>query len=261
MKTAMDGSAGRRQSARHPVIGICGRTAPVNWLGFDLPVTLLPQMYVDLLDGVGCTPVLLPLLPGIGHIIGRLDGLLLPGGGDVDPARYGAAPHAKTGGVSAEVDQAEMALLEQALATGLPFFGICRGLQVLNVLRGGTLHQYLPDITTDSRHQPAPGTYGTQVLSLRPDSHIARIYGGGTAEVSCYHHQAVDLLGVGLTATAWAKDGIIEAVEAVDHPFALGVQWHADQIGDERPFRAFAEAARCASERPAQRVAAQKSGA
>jgi putative glutamine amidotransferase len=253
MNSAMNGSLGTQQSAGRPVIGICARTAPVTWLKFDMLATLIPQVYVDLLASAGCAPVLLPLQPGIEHIIGRLDGLLLPGGGDVDPALYGATAHPKTGGVSQATDAAELALLEGALSTGLPFFGICRGLQVLNVLRGGTLHQYLPEITGSSGHQPEPGAFGTQSLNLQPGSHIAGIFGGDTAEVSCYHHQSIDQLGTGLVTTAWAKDGIIEAVEAVDHPFAVGVQWHADQIGDERPFLAFAEAARHAATKTAAR--------
>ena len=253
MNSTMNGSLRMLRSDGLPVIGICARTSPVKWLGFEMTATLIPQAYVDLLASAGCTPVLLPVLPRVEQIIDRLDGLLLPGGGDVDPALYGAPAHPKTGGISPATDAAELALLEAALSTGLPFFGICRGLQVLNVLRGGTLHQYLPEITGNRGHEPEPGAFGTQLLNLRPGSHIAEIYGGGTARVSCYHHQAIDQLGAGLVTTAWAPDGMIEAVEAVDHPFAIGVQWHADQIGDERPFLAFAEAAR----RAATRIAAQ----
>jgi putative glutamine amidotransferase len=246
MSVSMNGS-GETPSGGRPVIGICARVAAVTWLNFDVTATLLPRMYTDLLASVGCTPVLLPLTPGIGQVIGRLDGLLLPGGGDVDPARYGAAPHPKTAGVDASTDAAEFALLEAALRTGVPFLGICRGLQVLNVLRGGTLHQYLPDLTGNATHEPRPGEFGTQQLKLQPGSHLARIFGGGTTEVPCFHHQAIDRLGTGLTATAWAQDGVVEAVEAAGHPFAVGVQWHADKIGDERPFLAFAGAARHAA--------------
>lgn len=231
-------------TSRRPVIGVCARAAKVNWLNFDLDATLVPQAYVDLLDSAGCMPVMLPLLPGVEQLIDRVDGLLLPGGGDLDPALYGATPHPKTGGVSQATDAAELALLKRALSTRLPFFGICRGLQVLNVLRGGTLHQYLPDLIGDNGHQPKPGSFGKQRLKLQPGSNIARIYGGETTEVPCFHHQAIDQLGNGLVATAEAQDGIIEAIEAVDHPFAVAVQWHADQIADERPFAALAEAAR-----------------
>ncbi len=240
----MNSFTAAQDAAARPVIGICARVADINWLNFDLTATLIPQAYVDLLTTAGCTPVVLPLVPGIEHITGRLDGLLLPGGADVDPARYGATSHPKTGGVSAVTDAAEFALLERALSTGLPFFGICRGLQVLNVLRGGTLHQYLPDIIGNRNHEPEPGVLGKQRMGLLPGSHIAQILGGDTAEVPCHHHQAIDQLGAGLAVTAWAEDGIAEAVEALDHPFGVAVQWHADQIGDDRPFLALAEAAR-----------------
>jgi putative glutamine amidotransferase len=246
---AMNSRQNGSGDTRPPVIGICARAAQVTWLKFELSATLVPQAYVDLLSAAGCMPVLLPLLPGVEDMIDRLDGLLLPGGADVDPALYGATAHAKTSGVSRATDAAELALLWRALSAGLPFFGICRGLQVLNVLCGGTLHQYLPDITGDTGHQPQPGSFGAQLLDLLPGSHIAGIFGGETAEVRCYHHQAIDKLGDGLVVTARARDGIIEAVEATDHPFAVAVQWHADQIADERPFLAFAEAARQASAR------------
>lgn len=249
----MEDSLGTQPPAESLVIGICTRTAAVSWMNFDMLATLIPQVYVDLLASAGCLPVLLPLLPGIGHIVSRLDGLVLPGGGDVDPKLYGATAHSRTRGVSPATDTAELEVLEQALSTGLPFFGICRGLQVLNVLRGGTLHQYLPEFTGNHSHEPEPGELGTQRLNLAPGSRLAAIFGSDTVEVPCHHHQAIDRLGAGLAVTAWAQDGIIEAVEAVDHPFAVGVQWHADQIGDGRPFRAFTEAARLACTRTAVR--------
>jgi putative glutamine amidotransferase len=252
MNSARNGSAGTRQPAGRPVIGICARVAPITMVNVEMLATLMPQVYVDLLDSAGCAPVLLPPLPGIEDTLDHIDGLLLPGGIDVDPALYGATRHPETGMISQDLDAVEMALLERALEIGMPFFGICRGMQVLNVLRGGTLHQYLPEIIGNSGHEPAPGTFGTQVLNLQPGSHIAGAL-GGKAEVPCHHHQAIDRLGTGLVTTAWAQDGVVEAVEAVDYPFAVGVQWHADQIGDVRPFQAFAEAARRASSRTAVR--------
>jgi putative glutamine amidotransferase len=228
---------------------------------FDVSCTLVPQAYVEFLSAAGCMPVLLPLIPGVEDVIDRLDGLLLPGGADVDPARYGAPPHPETKGVSQVTDAAEFAMLERALDTGLPFFGICRGLQVLNVLRGGTLHQFLPDILGDTSHQPRPGTFGTQHMELKPGSNLASIYGGEATEVPCFHHQAIDRLGDGLVVTAKAKDGIVEAVEVLGHPFAVAVQWHADQIADDRPFLAFAEAARRTATNRAASASAVPSGA
>jgi putative glutamine amidotransferase len=255
MGPVMNAQAGERRSCGRPVIGISALTAvPVAWQGSEVTATLSAPAIVDPIVAAGCTPVLLPLLPGVEQAISRLDGLLLPGGADVDPALYGATAHPEAGRVSPANDAAELALLERALAAGLAILGICRGLQLLNIVRGGTLHQNLPEITGNRGHQPAPGIPGTpgspfgpQRLKLRPGSHVTAMFGGETAEVPCHHHQAVDRLGAGLVATAWAADGVIEAVEAVDHPFAVGVQWHADAAGDERPFLALAEAARRAS--------------
>jgi putative glutamine amidotransferase len=255
MNSALNGSVSARQAAGRPVIGMCARTAPVTLQGIDMTVSLAFQLQVDLLAAAGCTLVLLPLLPGVEQIIGQLDGLLLPGGPDVDPARYGAAAHPKTRGGSPAMDTAELALVEAALSAGLPFLAICRGMQLLNVYCGGTLHQHVPEITGHDGHCPETElfTLGKQRLDLKPGSRIAGILSSDTAEVSCHHHQAIDQVGRGLAATAWAPDGIIETVEAADHPFAIGVQWEADQTGDERLYLAFIEAARRASPRTASR--------
>jgi putative glutamine amidotransferase len=154
MDSALNGSVGTRQPTGYPVIGICARTAPVTLQGINLTVSLALQSHVDYLDSVGCAPVLLPLLPGGERIIGQLDGLLVPGGPDLDPALYGGTPHRKTRGGSPVTDAAELALVENALSAGLPILAICRGMQVLNVLRGGTLHQHLPEITGNDAHRP-----------------------------------------------------------------------------------------------------------
>jgi putative glutamine amidotransferase len=238
-------------SAGRPVIGICARTAPVTLQGTGMTVSLTLQSHVEFLAAAGCAPVLLPLLPGVEHIIGQLDGLLVPGGPDLDPALYGGIAHPRTRGVSPVMDAAELALVTGALRAGLPVLAICRGMQLLNVHGGGTLHQHLPDITGHDGHSPETEvfTLGRNRLDLQPGSRIAGIFGGGTPEVSCHHHQAIDQIGTGLTATAWAADGIIEVIEATDHPFAIGVQWEAGQTADERLHRALAQAARRTSER------------
>jgi putative glutamine amidotransferase len=267
------------------VIGICARTAPVTLQGAGITVSLTLQSHVDFLAAAGCTPVLLPLLPGIEGIAGQLDGLLIPGGPDVNPALYGSTPHPRTRTVNPAVDTAELALVEAALSAGLPILAICRGMQLLNVRYGGTLHQHLPEITGHDGHRPetAAFTFGRHRLNLKPGSRIARIFGvggvsgvggvggvsgvggvggvggvsgvgGGTPESACHHHQAVDRVGAGLTATAWAPDGTVEAVEAVDRPFVVGVQWEAGQTEDERFHQALAEAARRFSPRISPRI-------
>ena len=245
MNQALNGSVSARQPAARPVIGICARTAPVTLQGADITVTLAFQPHVDLLASAGCTPVLLPLLPGIEHIIGQLDGLLVPGGPDVDPALYGGTAHPRTRGGSPAIDAAELGLVKAALSADLPMLAICRGMQMLNVHCGGTLHQHLPEITGNNGHCPETEAFalGRQRLDLKPGSRIAEILGDGTPEASCHHHQAIDQIGTGLTATALAPDGIIEAVEAIGHPFAIGVQWEVGHTADERLYRALAEAA------------------
>ncbi len=245
MSSAPNGSARTRPSAGRPVIGICARTAPVTLQGIDMTVNLALQSHVDFLAAAGCTPVLLPLLPGGEHIIGQLDGLLIPGGPDVDPALYGSTRHPETRGGSPVMDAAELALLGRALSTGLPVLAICRGMQLLNVHYGGTLHQHLPEITGHDGHCPQTTafTLGRLRLDLKPGSRIAEIFAADTPETSCHHHQAINQLGTGLTATAWAPDGVIEVVEAIDHPFAIGVQWEAGQTEEARPHLALAEAA------------------
>lgn len=249
MNQALNGSVSSRQPAGRPVIGVCARTAPVTLQGADMTVTLAFQPHVDLLASAGCTPVLLPLLPGVEHIIGQLDGLLVPGGPDVDPALYGGTAHPRTRGGSPVIDAAELALVKGALSVGLPILAICRGMQLLNVHCGGTLHQHLPEITGNDGHCPETEafTLGRHRLDLKPGSRIAEIVGDDTPEASCHHHQAINQIGTGLAATAWAPDGIIEAVEAIDHPFAIGVQWEAGHTADERLYLALAEAARHAS--------------
>lgn len=230
--------------AAEPMIGISAYAESVSWSAWEEPATLVPQAYVDRVAATGCVPVVLPPVPGAGRAMSRLDGLVLTGGGDVDPALYGAAPHPQTARVQPGRDAAELALLVAALEAGLPVLGICRGMQLLNVFHCGTLCQHLPEATGHDGHSPAPAEYGTQKVSMAPDSAIAAILGRAAVGVQCHHHQAIDRLGAGLTATAWSDDGVIEAVELADHPFAIGVQWHPEVSEDDSLFRALAEAAR-----------------
>lgn len=246
MDSAMNGLVAARQAAGGPVIGICARMAPLKLQGIDITVSAAMQSNVDLLAAAGCAPVLLPVRPGAEQVVGWLDGFLLPGGPDVDPALYGASAHPKTRAVNPRMDAAELKLVEAALNAGVPFLGICRGMQLLNVQCGGTLHQHLPEIVGHDGHHPDTEmfTLGKQRLNLKAGSRVAEIFGADVPEAACHHHQAIEQVGQGLVATAWAPDGVIEAVEVVDHPFALAVQWEADQTGDSRLYQALAEAAR-----------------
>jgi putative glutamine amidotransferase len=232
-----------------PVIGLSTYAEPARWAAWHAPAALLPLNYAEQVAAAGGVPVLLPPVPGITAAVGRLDALVLTGGGDIDPARYGAARHPRTGPANAERDRSELDLLAAALAAGLPVLGICRGLQLLNIARGGTLHQHLADLgpAGDAGHTPAPGTFGRHPVRVAEGSVLAKILPpDGTLAVPTAHHQAIDQLGAGLTATAWAADGIIEAAELTDgrhHPFVLAVQWHPEAGDDPRLFEALVAAA------------------
>ncbi|GAA0358089.1 gamma-glutamyl-gamma-aminobutyrate hydrolase family protein [Actinoallomurus spadix] len=262
MNSTPNGTVRARRSAERPVIGVCARTAPVTLQGAPMTVSLALQSHVDFLAAAGCAPLLLPLLPGVEHPVDHLDGLLVPGGPDLDPALYGAAPHPRTRGANPAVDTAELALVAAALDAGLPVLAICRGMQLLNVRFGGTLHQHLPEVTGHDGHCPETEkfTFGGNRLDLRPGSRIAEILGDGPSEAACHHHQAIDRIGTGLTATAWAPDGVVEVVEVTGHPFAIGVQWEAGQTEDERLHRALAEAAGRSAAQAAGRRAVDGSG-
>jgi putative glutamine amidotransferase len=226
-----------------PVIGITAYVETARYTIWETPATLLPHAYVERVLRAGGQPVVLPPAGDPSCVLPRLDGLVLSGGGDLDPSSYGAAPHPRTGYVRDFRDEAELALVRRALDAGLPFLGICRGAQVLNVALGGTLHQHVPDVVGDDRHCAAPGRYHRFPVTVAPGSVLAEALGAETATVAHYHHQAVDRLGAGLTATAWADDGLIEAVEADRSAFALGVQWHPEVGADPSLFTALVTAA------------------
>jgi len=230
--------------SRQPLIGLSAYCEEARWTHWHKPAMLLPANYAEQVAAAGGIPVLLPPLPGVAAAVGRLDGLLLTGGGDIDPARYGAQPHPRTGRVSVLRDAAELELLDAAMAAGLPVLGVCRGMQLLNVARGGTLCQHLPD---DAGHTPAPGTFGSHPVRVAAGTRLAGILGanGDGVDVPTAHHQAVDRLGEGLVATAWAEDGVIEAMEpsAAGDPFLLAVQWHPEAGADPRLIKALVAAA------------------
>jgi putative glutamine amidotransferase len=234
-----------------PLIGVSTYVARAAWGAWERPAAVLPESYYELVASAGGRPLLLPPLktaadgPGFGaaEVIAALDGLILTGGGDVDPAAYGETAEPHVGGVDPVRDGSEQALLTAALAVDMPVLAICRGLQILNTARGGTLHQHLPDVVGHDEHRHAPSVFGEVKVTTTPDSTTAAIFGTG-ATVLCSHHQSINRLGRGLTPTAFADDGVIEAVELAGFPFVVGVQWHPEEGGDPRPFAALVEAAR-----------------
>lgn len=207
----------------------------------------LSRDYTDVLTRAGAIPVLLPPVdrPGAAaHAIGRLDGLVLSGGGDIHPAYLGGEGlHPEARPIHRDRDDWEVDLVRAALDRGLPVLGICRGIQIMAVAFGGRMHQHLPDVIGHDAHRPGPGAYADTSVRTRPGSRVAELL-GAEATVACHHHQAVrDLSGSGFVATAWSDDGVIEAMEHPDHDFVVGVQWHPEKRGEVALFAALADAA------------------
>jgi putative glutamine amidotransferase len=193
--------------------------------------------YLRAIERAGGLPVVLPPLEldRISPLLDRLSGVLLSGGPDLDPAAYGRAAHPELGDTKPQLDLFEVQLAREADARGLPILGVCRGAQALNVARGGTLHQHLPDITDGSivHRQRQSGTELTHEVRIAPRSGLAALLGNSRIAVNSFHHQSVDRLGRGLRAVAWADDGVIEAIEGWGKSLLLGVQWHAETLVDD----------------------------
>jgi putative glutamine amidotransferase len=230
---------------RRPVIGITSYSEQARYGDWDLPVTLLPTGYLTSVLAAGGRPVVLPSIAADAQdtedLLDSLDGLILAGGPDIDPARYGADPHPATGVPRPARDEAELGLLHAALARDLPLLGICRGAQLMAVATGGTLIQHLPDVVGHADHRPTPGAFGDHDVRIAAGSRLAGVLGTAVG-IRAYHHQAVEDSG-SFTVCAWARDGTIEALEDPLRGFCLGVQWHPEAADDGRLFAALISAA------------------
>jgi len=222
-------------SAPRPVIGVTTYLARASWGIWEDDVALLPAAYLRAVSAAGGTPLLLAPDPTVTAapegVLDLLDGLLLAGGNDVDPSRYGAEPHPETKGTLPERDDFELALARGALARRLPVLGICRGMQILNVARGGTLSQHLPDDVGHSDHRRSPGSFddADHNVVLAGGSLAARAAGEERHATKSHHHQGVARLGEGWVVTGRATvDDLPEAIEDPGGGYALGVQWHPE---------------------------------
>jgi putative glutamine amidotransferase len=216
----------------------------------------LATLYPDAIERAGGVPVIVPLLrpEAIGSLLDRVDGVCLPGGPDLQPSVYGQEPHPELGPTEPRVDAVELALVKGADRRGLPILGICRGMQVLNVARGGTLHQHLPDVVGDQleHRQPEHGSITTHHVETASHSRLRSTLGGPRLEVNSFHHQGIETLGNNLVATAWAEDGTIEAVEDQRDRLVIGVQWHAEGLKAHGPLFELLIAAAAGAERVAE---------
>ena len=230
-----------------PLVGLTTYCEPASWgVWHDVPAALVPQAYVDALRSAGARVVLLPperepSAADVLDLVSRLDALVIAGGADVEPQRYGQQPHPVVQSPRPDRDDLEVALVAAAVAADLPLLGICRGMQVMAVAGGGALEQHLPDVVGHPGHCPAPGRYGTHVVRTAEGSRLREVL-GERVDVPTYHHQGVQS-HPGYAATAWADDGVVEAIEAPEARFRLGVQWHPEVGTDPRLFEALVGAA------------------
>ncbi len=230
-------------------IGICAAVERVRRDPWDEVVTMVQRTYPAAVQRAGALALVLPpdeaVVQSPDLLLDRIDGLLLAGGADVDPASYGAVPHPETGLVWPERDRFEIALAVRAIERGVPVLGACRGMQILNVALGGTLQQHLPDVVGTDQHRHTPGLFGDHYVTLEPGSLAARATGGECALVKSHHHQGIAELGEGLVATGTSPDDqLIEAVELPGDRYVLGVLWHPEEDEGNRVIASLADAAR-----------------
>jgi putative glutamine amidotransferase len=227
-----------------PVIGITTYAQEASWGAWRLPAALIPLDYVDAIECAGGRPLLIPPSgEGVEETLDVLDGVVFSGGADVDPALYGAEPHPETDEPQSRRDAGELALLSAALERDMPTLAVCRGFQLLNVVRGGDLVQHIPERLGHDEHKQVPGVFSEHPVEVKAGTRLGSVV-GSRSTVTSHHHQSPGRVGEGLVETAWADDGTLEAVEDPSQRFALGVQWHPEAGNDDLLFEALVQEAR-----------------
>jgi putative glutamine amidotransferase len=222
-----------------PIIGLTTYRENAKWGSWDRLADVQSTLYTDAIaDSGGAVVLIPPASAGVPDVLRALDGLVVSGGADIDPARYAATAHPESGPFRADRDDAEMTLVRDAVSRGLPVLGICRGLQVLNVALCGDLVQHLPERADALPHRDPAAGFVSRSVELDADSWLGRTL-GASVRTACHHHQAVDRVAPGLRIVGRADDGTPEAVEAADGRAVFGVQWHPEQLSDRRLFEAF----------------------
>lgn len=226
-------------TARHakgvrPVIGITAYPRVVESSTGPTRLHTTSRFYVESVERAGGLPLILPVLEPsmVEDALACVQGVLLTGGGDVQPARYRAQPTEYTRGVDPARDDFEIRLLEVAIASDLPLLATCRGMQVLNVVMGGSLVQHVPNVSGHNHWRPDGWREGVHMVKIEPDSHLAEAIGATEVEVNSLHHQAVDVAAPGTRPVAWADDGTVEAIEVPGSPHIVAVQWHPELLED-----------------------------
>ena len=227
-----------------PLVGITTYVTPASFGPWELESALIPYDYVRGVERAGARVVLVPPSDdGVEEVLDAVDGLVFSGGSDLDPDLYGQERHPETNGVVPARDTAELTLLTAALERDLPVLAICRGVQILNVARGGDLEQHLPDHVGHERHKEVPGVFSDHEVEIEPGTRLSGVLGDRVA-IKSHHHQGLARLGEGLRPSARDEDGWVEALEVSDRRFAVGVLWHPEAGDDARLFEALvAEAA------------------
>ena len=218
-----------------PVIGICAAIESAQWAAWEVLVNLSPRNYSLAVQRAGGLALILPpddvVAEAPDELLDMLDGLILAGGSDIDPGSYGAQPHPETRGTRPERDRFEIGVGTRALERDMPVLGICRGMEMLNVIQGGTLNQHLDGLEL---HRHTPGAFTDHSVRLEPGSLAERVVGAELTEVKSAHHQGIDELGEGVVASGHADDGVVEAIGLPDRSFAVGVLWHPEEDEQSR---------------------------